>query len=196
MVALLLTLACTTDVSVRRDTSADTLQERMGLTDAEVAAILDFLQDCDTTESVLDGQVGLDSDAAGEIVDVRDGPDGQCGTSDDVRFETLDDLDDIPQVGEQTIRAVHAHLSGDDEPTTTTAWEGVTFSPDQQVVALEIANEATKAVLDDTVGLASDEAQNIVNARPIRTMDALAAVPQVGTSALQKIKDHIPRWGG
>ncbi|MEN9805960.1 MAG: hypothetical protein RL756_468 [Pseudomonadota bacterium] len=45
-------------------------------------------------------------------------------------------------------------------------------------------------------GLASDEAQNIVNARPIRSMDALAGVPQVRTSALQKIKDYIPRWGG
>ena len=61
---------------------------------------------------------------------------------------------------------------------------------------LEIANQASSGVLDNDVGLASDETSEIVDARPLVDMDALAAVPQVGASALRTLKDYVPRWGG
>ncbi len=199
MLSLLLLLACGNDVSIRNDTSYQSLQDRMGLSDAQVTRILAFVRACTTTEALLDDDVGLDSDAAGAIVEVRDGADGDCGTGDDAAFETLEDLDDVPQVGEQTIRAIQTYLEGDPSGGgggDGGTWEGVSFTAAQAATVLEIANQASSGVLDNDVGLASDETAEIVDARPIADMDALADVPQVGGSALQKLKDYVPRWGG
>ncbi len=199
MLPLLVLLACGNDVSIRDDTSAMSLQQRMGLSDAQVARILAFVRACTTTESLLDEDVGLDSDAASAIVEVRDGADGDCGTTDDAPFEELEDLDDVPQVGEQTIRALQAYLEGDSSGGGSGGggtWEGVTFTAAEATAVLEIANQASSGVLDNDVGLASDETSEIVAARPIPDMDALADVPQVGASALRKLKDYVPRWGG
>ncbi len=199
MLSLLLLLACGNDVSIRNDTSYQSLQDRMGPSDAQVTRILEFVRACTTTRVLLDDDVGLDSDAAGAIVEVRDGADGDCGTGDDAPFETLEDLDDVPQVGEQTIRAIQTYLEGDPSGGGTGdggTWEGVSFTAAQAATVLEIANQASSGVLDNDVGLASDETAEIVDARPIADMDALADVPQVGGSALQKLKDYVPRWGG
>jgi hypothetical protein len=190
-----LLLACNTDVSVTKDTDALSAQERLGLTDAEVAEILTFLNDCTTTFPLLDGDVALDSDAADELVSHRDGADDACGTADDAPYATLDEVDAVPQVGDQTILAILAWLTDGDVDTSGT-WEGVTFSDHEQTTVLEIANEASQTVLDDDVGLDADAAANIVSARPIADMDTLAAVPQVGASSLQKLKDYVPSWGG
>lgn len=200
IVSLLLALiACGTDVQVAPDEESMSTQDRLQLSDAEAAAILDFLNDCDTTLAELDDDVGLDADAAEALVDHRDGGDDACGTADDAPYATLDEVDAVPQVGDQTILAILAWLQGGGTPDTggdDGVWEGVAFSDAEQAVVLEIANEATYDQLDVDVGLASDEATNIVDARPIDTMDELAAVPQVGASALQKLKDFVPSWDG
>jgi DNA uptake protein ComE-like DNA-binding protein len=201
MLSLLLVLACGNDVSIRNDTSYQSLQDSMGLSDAQVSRILAFVRACTTTEALLDGEVGLDSDAAGAIVNVRDGADGDCDTADDAPFDTLEDLDDVPQVGEQTLRALQAYLDGDADTGNGGGgnggtWEGVTFTAAEAGAVLEIANQASSGVLDNDVGLASDETTEIVDARPLADMDALAAVPQVGASALRKLQDYVPRWGG
>jgi hypothetical protein len=190
-----LLLACTTDVNVAPDPDEESVQERLGLTDAEVTQILAFLNDCGTSFALLDDDVALDSDAADGLVSHRDGADGTCGTSDDVRYTTLEDVDAVPQVGDQTILAVLEWLrDGDPDPGGT--WEGVAFSEHEQEVVLAIANDATQAQLDDDVGLDADTAANIVTARPIADMDTLAAVPEVGASALQKLKAYVPSWPG
>lgn len=194
---LALLYACTTDVSVTKDSDdTDTLsaQERLGLTDAEVSRILAFLNDCDTSYSLLDGDVGLDSDAAGALVSHRDGPDEGCGTADDAPYLTLDEVDAVPQVGDQTIRAILAWLvDGEVDPGGT--WEGVEFTEDEVTVVLAISNDATQEQLDIDVGLDADTVAEVLDARPIPDMDALAAVPEVGPSALQKLKDYVPSWG-
>lgn len=200
MIALpLLLLACGTDVQVAPDEEAMSAQDRLQLSDEEVAEILAFLNDCATTQAQLDGDVGLDADAAEALVDHRDGGDDACGTGDDDVYDTLDEVDEVPQVGDQTIRAILAWLQGGGTPDTgggDGVWEGVAFTDAEQAVVLEIANQATYDQLDVDVGLASDEAANIVDARPIDTMDELAAVPQVGASALKKLKDYVPSWDG
>ncbi len=188
-------LACGTDVSVTKDPDAVSAQERLGLTDAEVARILDFLNDCGTTLPLLDDDVGLDSDAADALVSHRDGADGACGTSDDALYVTLDDVDAVPQVGDQTILAILQWLvDGEVDPGGT--WEGVSFTEEEQRVVLEIANQASEEVLDVDVALDADAAANIVEARPIPDMDELAAVPEVGASTLEKLKAFVPSWAG
>lgn len=201
MILWLLALACNSDVQAVLDEDGLSTQDRLGLSDDEVSQILDFLNDCGTTFDLLDGDVGLDSDAARNLVDTRDGADNACGTGDDATYGTLDAVADVSQVGDQTIRSILAWLQGGSDSGgggggDDGEWEGVPFSDEEATAVLEIANDASYDVLDVDVGLAADEATNIVDARPIADMDALSAVPQVGASALQKLKDFIPQWDG
>ncbi len=195
MFALLLLSACVQDVAITKDTSLLDAQERLGLTDAQVDAVLDFVNDCATTEGVLDDDVGLDSDAARELIRARDGGDGTCGNADDARFGTLDEVDAVPQVGDQALRQIVAWVEGGATGGDGT-WEGVSFTEAEAAAVVDMANRASLAVLDGEVGLASDEAQSLVDERPFATMDAVADAPQIGASALRKLKDYVPRWGG
>ena len=187
-------VACNTDVQIAQNVDVQSTQERLGLTDAQVADILDFLNNCSTDFDTLDTVVGLDSDAAENLIESRDGADGDCGNRDDTPYETLDAVDAVTQVGDSTILDILAYIEGSSDGSG--AWEGVEFSQHEQEVALEIANDAAESVLNEEVGLPSDAAANIVAARPIDSMSDLADVAQVGESAMQKIKDYIPVWGG
>lgn len=190
----LLAGACVTDTTFNKDTGDP--QIRLGLTDEQVRRILDFLNACSTTFDLLDKDVDLDSDSAENLVGHRDGPDQACGTADDDSFESLDEVLEVPQVGDRTVLAILDYLVNG--PPVDTApdncWEGVCFSDDEQRISLEIANGASEAELDDAVKLDADTSANIVGARPIGSMDALAAVPDVGQSALEKIKAYVPTW--
>ena len=141
---LLVLLACNTDVQVaaQSDPALLSAQERLGLTDAEVKQILAFLNRCDTTFDLLDSVVGLDSDAAEHLVNTRDGADAECGTNDDGTYLTLDAVDAVPQVGDKTILEVLAYL--DEGADGDGTWEGVTFTAEEQVVVLEIANKPAR----------------------------------------------------
>lgn len=187
--------ACTTtDVQIAQQEQELSTRERLGLSEADEAAILDFLNDCATTFDLLDSVVGLDSDAADNLIEARNGPDGECGTRDDTPFLTLDELADVPQVGDRTILDILSYIEGSADGSGT--WEGVDFTAHEQEVVLEIANEASLTELDEQVGLPSDAAANLVDARPIASMGELADVPQVGESALEKLKAYVPAWGG
>ncbi len=167
-------------------------QERLGLTDAEVAAVLAFLNVCSTDFEVLDDDVPLDADAAANLVDHRDGPDATCGTSDDDLFDDLDEVDLVPQVGDASLRSLVAYVVGD--PGTDLEWEGVEFTEEEVEVVLEIANEASFEILDVDVDLPSNAATSIIDSRPHPDMDHLAETPQVGPSALGKLKAYVPVW--
>lgn len=73
-------------------------------------------------------------------------------------------------------------------------WEGVSFSAEEVRTVLDIVNIATLAQLDDDVPLNSRAANNIVSDRPIESMEQLAAVAYIGSSALQALKDYAPYW--
>ncbi len=192
---LSLLLACTTDVQIAPDPDAESAQDRLGLAEADVSELLAFLNDCDTTLSLLDDDVALDSDAAEGLISHRDGADDACGTRDDVPYATLDEVDAVPQVGDKAILAILEWLAaGEIDPGGE--WEGVMFTAEEEQAVLEIANEASEDVLDADVGLDADSAANIVRARPIADMDTLAAVPEVGASTLQKLRDYVPSWAG
>jgi hypothetical protein len=71
---------------------------------------------------------------------------------------------------------------------------GVTFSAQEVTVLLDLVNKASQSVLDDDAGLDSRAAQNIVAARPIKTVADLDAVAYVGATALKKLKAYLPAW--
>jgi DNA uptake protein ComE-like DNA-binding protein len=197
LLAALLVLGCGNDVVVTKDPDATSAQVRLGLTDAQASALIAFLNDCATTYDLLDLTVGLDSDAADALVAHRDGPDAACETRDDEPYVTVDDVAGVPQVGDRTILAVVEYLErGGGSGVQDGTYDGVSFTAEQAATALEIANQASRTVLDADVGLDADTVDNIVGARPIADMSALADVPEVGASTLQKIKDYIPEWSG
>ncbi len=185
------------DTDTGTDTAKDLVQERLGLTDAQVLAILDFLNDCATDLEVLDDDVPLDADAASALIEHRDGRDGSCGTGDDDRYDDLMEVDAVPQVGDASILAVWEYLQGGSQGNDDEwEWDGVTFTEHEVEVVLEIANKASYEVLDVDVDLPSNAVDNIIDARPHDTMDHLADTPQVGPSALEKLKAYVPVWEG
>jgi len=66
--------------------------------DCGETALLAWLDDPATTADDLK-DAGVYSRAADEIIRYRDGADGQPGTADDQHFDSLDDVDAVPQVG-------------------------------------------------------------------------------------------------
>ncbi|MBI5507518.1 MAG: helix-hairpin-helix domain-containing protein [Deltaproteobacteria bacterium] len=69
--------------------------------------------------------------------------------------------------------------------------EGVTLTGAEVTAILDLCNTATETVLDVDVGLDSRAAANIVAARPIATIEELAAVAYVGTAAMTKLKTYV-----
>src|SRR5438477_450757 len=64
----------------------------------------------------------------------------------------------------------------------------------QVAIALDLVNSADEATLDGDAALDSRAAQNIVAARPILSMDALAQVSWVGPATLRRIRSFLPTW--
>lgn len=95
-------------------------------------------------------ELGLHGRAATEIVKARDGADRQAGTADDVRFEDLNQVDDVPYVGRvamQQLADIVAGLCVEPAPGRTE----VIFSPqplDQAHVAriAELIDEAEVSI--------------------------------------------------
>jgi hypothetical protein len=196
LLVLLALAGCNYESQIAKDTDNLSAQERLGYSDAQVGRILDFLNDCATTYGMLDQSAGLDSDAAQNLVNHRDGADNLCDTQDDDLFDSLDEVDDVPQVGDGTIEAVYEYLQngGDPDYDGGGTYDDVAFTGAEARVVLDIANHASERELNDDVGLSSTAAANIVDNRPHDTMDHLAATPEVGTATLQALKDYIPSW--
>jgi hypothetical protein len=72
--------------------------------------ILAFVNNPTTGVSTLDIDAGLDSDAANNIIDYRNGADGTYGTADDNPIDTMAELDDISQVGPATIELIEDYV--------------------------------------------------------------------------------------
>lgn len=68
-------------------------------------------------------------------------------------------------------------------------FEGVSFTDEQALATLELANNASFTVLDDEVPLHVWAAQSIVNNRPLATITELGDLYWVGPSALTLLRD-------
>lgn len=167
----------------------------------EALGVLALLGDAKTTLAVLDDDVGLDKRAAANLIAHRDGPDGKRGTADDNAFDTIAEVDAIKWVGESAINALLAYAEAkgfvqrppDDQSGT---FDGVPFTAVQAKATLALANTAAQTLLDDDVQLDARAARNIVAARPIADMKALASISYVGATALRLLRDYIDLHSG
>ncbi len=154
------------------------------------ASILAYLNGPDSSHWSLMQEVHLTSRPAGAIHTYLAGPDGVRFNADDDKIESIAELDAIPFVGEASIRALEAYVRSHYQGAGFVL-EGVTISADNAVAMVALANTATVELLDDDVALDARAARAIVAARPIATVQVLAAVSYVNGTALTKLRDWV-----
>jgi len=172
----------------------------------EALGLLDFLNDPSTTYEMLDQDVGLDRRAAESIIGHRNGPDGELGWLSDDLFDSVAEVDDCYYVGNAALTRLNEWTlangwvaSGDDVLGT---FDGVTFTVDEASAVVELVNTAGPAYLDDDLALNARTVDYIIDARPIATIEHLAAVKYVGPSTLSTLKEAaqgepdcaVPGW--
>ena len=162
-----------------RDSSKDIPAEDSG--DAIIALYLANSLDQDT----LDFDVTLDSRAAANIVTTRAGADGVEGTSDDVVFETIEQLDAVSYVGASAMDDLVAY--GSDIGLTGEVTLGVLVGSVEEEAVLYLANNLSQDALDNDVRLDSRAASNIVAAGTISSLSQFDGLGYVGNSAMSKM---------
>lgn len=189
---LLSLAACTVDTaSVSDELAASRIDE----SSADAFGILSLLNHASTTLAVLDDDAGLDVRAARSLIAHRDGPDGIYGTADDDRYDTVAEADAQYYVGDSALDklAAYAAIAGFTPAggDVVGSWEGVSFTLDQVTGTLALANDASEGELDFEIGLDSRAVGGIIDARPVATMNELAAAYYVGGSALTDLKAYV-----
>ena len=104
------------------------------------------------------------------------------------QINSLEDLAAISYIGASALTKLRDYSGSTGEQTTEI--EGVTFTSTQAANTLNIANTLSLTDLDDKVGLTSTAANNITGARPINSLEELAAISYIGASALTKLRDY------
>jgi hypothetical protein len=139
--------------------------------------------------------VGLDRRAAESIIAHRDGPDGILGRYSDDLFDSVAEVDDCYYVGTAALALIESWavdqgwvpLADDDVLGT---WDDVEFTVAEAAATVEFANTAGATYLDDDLALDARAVDSIVAARPIATVQDLAGLYYVGTSALTILKQE------
>ena len=80
--------------------------EYLALDDVSTKAIIEFINDSSISFELLDKDVALDKRAARNIIDYRYGPDQRPQTRDDQYFSSVEELDEIPYVGQSAIASI------------------------------------------------------------------------------------------
>jgi hypothetical protein len=163
---------------------------RGGLTQTEIAQVLALVNVAD--RDVLDYDVALDSRAADNIAEYRNGPDQTLGTTDDNPYDTIAELDAIPYVGSVALTKLVAYAAAQDD--------GENLVSSSQKIILEVANTASFLQLDVDAAIDVRAAENIVAHRngpdlvpgtadddPFGTVAELDAVPYVGKATMVKL---------
>lgn len=160
----------------------------------EAQGILALLRDQATTVALLDVDVALDRRAATNLIAHREGADGVPGTADDDAFDSIQEVDAIAYVGATALERLQAYAeahgfvpSGGD---LLGVFDNVAFTIDEANATLALANSATLAELDISAALDRRAATNIIAARPLGTMQALANVAYVGQSAMLALREY------
>ena len=157
----------------------------------EAFALLRFVNHPTTTLVVLDVDAQLDKRAAEGIVSHRNGRDGLYGTEDDDVLESIAEVDAIKWVGPKTLYLLKffaidlGFLERDQDQSGE--YEGVLFSFEEADAVLTFVNRVSLEELDAILDCRA--ASNIVDARPVLRMDALAEVKFVGAVSLRTLKD-------
>ncbi len=159
----------------------------------EAVGVLRFLNGPAADVITLDVDAALDVRAARNIVAHVRGADGVLATSDDDLLGSIGELDGISQVGPATIDRLVAYVDSIGGVPRIDV-EGVLMTDAEAAAVLAAAQGATTIELDDDAGLDARAARNIVAARPLADLSALAAVSYVGATALDKLRRWAPGW--
>jgi hypothetical protein len=156
----------------------------------EAVGLLNFLNDEATVYETLDIDAKLDRRSAAGLIHHRNGPDGRYGTWDDDKFDSVEEVDAVKWVGARTIDRIVGFALDNGwipfEDDVLGIYDGVTFTVNQAEAVLYTVNEMTFEELDSFLNRRA--AANIVDARPIASLEALAAVRYVGRAALDTLK--------
>jgi hypothetical protein len=126
-----------------------------------------------------EGGVGLDVRAARNIVEHRRGPDGEPGTADDDRFETLAELDDIAYVAGRAFAKLAA-FAGENPPCTPTQTfdlllsnydvEGTLGNGEHQGMALRYRRTFADCRQEEALAYLFNHGRTISTAKPEHTI--------------------------
>ncbi len=160
---------------------------------AEAVGLLNFLNDESTGFDTLDIEARLDKRSAAGLIHHRNGPDGVVGTWDDNRFDSVEEVDAVKWVGAGAINRMigfafeNGWIPADDD--LLGVYDGVTFTVDQADAVLNLVNHISLDELDAYLNRRA--ANNIILARPLVSLEALAAVRYVGGHALGTLKGVV-----
>ncbi|MBK9034376.1 MAG: hypothetical protein IPL61_24440 [Myxococcales bacterium] len=160
---------------------------------AEAVGVLRFLNSAAADVATLDDAAALDVRAARNIVAHVRGVDGALGTADDDLLGDLAELDAIPYVGPVAIDRLVAYVRTIGGVPDLDV-EGVLLTQAEAAAIVAVASGATLAELDDAAGLDARAARGLVERRPFADVFAVAAVPYVGASALEKLRVFAAAW--
>ena len=165
----------------------------LGITNGspEAVGVLDLLNDPATDIELLDKDAGLNVRSARNLIHYRDGWDGILGSYDDNLFGDIEEVDSVRWVGPAAIARLIDFAASEgfipEGADILGTWDSVTFTVDTADSVLAFVNEAEHATLDHEVGLDRRAADSIIAALPIATIDELAGLYFVGTTALEAL---------
>lgn len=178
-------VACAPDAEgIKAPASPDAASKDIPAEDSGDAIIALYLANS-LDQDTLDFDVTLDSRAAANIVTTRAGADGVEGTSDDVVFETIEQLDAVSYVGASAMDDLVAY--GSDIGLTGEVTLGVLVGSVEEEAVLYLANNLSQDALDNDVRLDSRAASNIVAAGTISSLSQFDGLGYVGNSAMSKM---------
>jgi hypothetical protein len=177
------------------DELADTLSHNLTEGSPDAVGLLNYLNDEATDFYALDVEARLDKRSARGLIHHRNGPDGLLGTWDDNAFQSIDEVDAVKWVGAKTILRILSHAThlgfvpvADD---ILGIYDGVHFSVRDADDVLNLVNEVSFEGLD--LILNRRAARNIIDQRPLASIEALAKVRYVGRSALTRLKGEATK---
>ncbi len=153
--------------------------------------------DCETCRSVFDSRVCEDAinDAAMcAIGETCTGCGDEDGISDGV---SCDEIAAYSYFGAAAAQELLEYVTAD--PTCGVpdfVIEGVPLFAAQANAIVGLANAASLHQLDEEAGLDARAANNLVAGRPFATIELVADVSYVGTSAIEKLRDYAVIWTG
>jgi len=166
----------------------------------EAIGVLDLLNDPTTDIDLLDHDAGLNVRAARNLIHHRDGWDGVLGSYDDNLFGDIDEVDSVRWVGPSAIASLVEFAANEgyipEGADILGTWDNVTFTVDVADAVLTFVNDSDQVTLDVEVGLDRRAADSITAALPIASVEELAGLYFVGTTALEALIEVSSSLGG
>ena len=177
------------------DTGSDARDSKISRAPQNPELLLRFVNNWSTTEDVLKYSVNLTLTQSQNIFNHKKGNDGIYGTIDDDNFESIQELDDIPYVGQSAIDAIDGYAINNWESSDTTA-------PTDYHYALKYLDNKTLRYwkLEKVLNLDNDVVENIYDFRCgpdsdintaddtyFETINRLDSVPEIGAATLEDI---------